>query len=215
MTGDKQETAMNISLTCGHITSDMHIFYLTTKGKGDQSVLEEVIKNYLEILKNDKNNKKFALVVDGYALIHILLKFREKFKKIAIQCDAVLCCRMSPLQKANVVQIIRRSKEQPITLAIGDGANDCSMIQEAHVGVGIVGNEGRQAAMCSDFSLKKFYFLRQLLLVHGHYFYTRLAYTVVYFFYKNVLFIVPVIIYIFHSGFSPVVYLLLILFYQF
>lgn len=196
---------MNISLTCGHITSDMHIFYLTTKGKGDTTILEEVIDNYINTIERSRETKKFALVVDGHALIYILLKYKEKFEMIAIKCDAVLCCRMSPLQKANIVQMIRCLKEQPITLAIGDGANDCSMIQEAHVGVGIVGNEGRQAAMCSDFCIKKFYFLRQLLFIHGHYFYTRLAYTVVYFFYKNVLFIVPVILYMLHSGFSPVV----------
>ena len=70
------------------------------------------------------------------------------------------------------------------TFAIGDGANDCSMIQEAHVGCGIMGKEGRQAVRCSDYAFHRFYYLKRVLLVHGHYFYIRLANTVQYFFYK-------------------------------
>lgn len=79
--------------------------------------------------------------------------------------------------------------DTPITAAIGDGANDVSMIQEAHVGLGIVGKEGRQAALCSDYSFSNFCMLKKILLVHGHYFSYRFSLLVLYFFYKNLVFI--------------------------
>jgi len=96
----------------------------------------------------------------------------------------VLCCRSTPLQKASVVKLAKE-KLNGKTLAIGDGANDVSMIQCADVGVGISGQEGMQAVMASDFALARFKFLRRLLLVHGHWCYDRLARTVLYFFHKN------------------------------
>lgn len=82
-----------------------------------------------------------------------------------------------------------------MTLAIGDGANDVAMIREAHVGVAILGKEGRQAARSSDYAFGKFKFLARLILVHGHYSYYRISYTVLYFFYKNVVVMVPLILY--------------------
>ena len=81
----------------------------------------------------------------------------------------------------------------PITLAIGDGANDVAMIREAHVGVAVLGNEGRQAARASDYAMGKFKFLARLLLVHGHYSYLRIAYTIQFFFYKNIVIISPLV----------------------
>lgn len=80
--------------------------------------------------------------------------------------------------------MVKENGHNPTTLAIGDGANDCSMIQEAHVGVGIMGKEGRQATQCSDYAIAKFKFLKRLLLVHGHWYYIRIATLVQYFFYK-------------------------------
>ena len=85
-----------------------------------------------------------------------------------------------------VVHLMKYSSEKPITLAIGDGANDCSMIQEAHVGIGVMGKEGRQAVRTSDYAISRFKYLRRVLLVHGHLYYIRLATVVQYFFYKVV-----------------------------
>ena len=79
---------------------------------------------------------------------------------------------------------MKHCTERPITLAIGDGANDCSMIQEAHVGIGVMGKEGRQAVRTSDYAISRFKYLRRILLVHGHFYYIRLAAVVQYFFYK-------------------------------
>ena len=77
----------------------------------------------------------------------------------------------------------------PITLAIGDGANDVSMIQEAHVGVGIQGLEGRQAVNASDFSIPEFQALQRMLLVHGGWNYRRMSKTVRFFLLKNIVFV--------------------------
>ena len=82
---------------------------------------------------------------------------------------------------------MKNSSERPITLAIGDGANDCSMIQEAHVGIGVMGKEGRQAVRTSDYAISRFKYLRRVLLVHGHLYYIRLATVVQYFFYKVII----------------------------
>jgi phospholipid-translocating ATPase len=87
-----------------------------------------------------------------------------------------------------VVRLIKRSEKKPVTCAIGDGANDVSMIQEAHIGLGIFGKEGRNAARSADFAFAKFKFLKRALLVHGYLYYTRIAILVNYFFYKVIIY---------------------------
>ncbi len=69
-----------------------------------------------------------------------------------MQCEGVICCRVSPLQKALVVKLVKDGVGA-MTLAIGDGANDVSMIQAADVGVGISGEEGLQAVNSSDYAI--------------------------------------------------------------
>ena len=93
---------------------------------------------------------------------------------------------MSPLQKSEIVKMMKNSPMKPITAAVGDGGNDVSMIQEAHVGLGIMGKEGRAAVRAADFAFAKFRFLQKILLVHGHWFYNRMTVLVHYFFYKNI-----------------------------
>lgn len=104
---------------------------------------------------------------------------------LTVLCKAVICCRVSPLQKALVVKLVKKY-DKSILLAIGDGANDVSMIQAAHVGVGISGVEGLQAARSADFAISQFRFLKKLLLVHGSWAYQRLSKMIFYYFYKNV-----------------------------
>jgi phospholipid-transporting ATPase len=116
-----------------------------------------------------------ALVIDGKSLTFALEKEISKiFLELAIMCKAVICCRVSPLQKALVVKLVKKN-QKAILLAIGDGANDVSMIQAAHVGVGISGVEGLQAARSADVAISQFRFLKKLLLVHGAWSYRRLS----------------------------------------
>jgi len=106
------------------------------------------------------------------------------FLRLSKRCASVLCCRSTPLQKAYLVKVVKEELNLR-TLAIGDGANDVSMIQMADVGVGISGQEGMQAVMAADFTLPRFRYLERLLLAHGYWCYDRLSRMILYFFYKN------------------------------
>uniref|UniRef100_A0A8B9J2C5 Phospholipid-transporting ATPase n=1 Tax=Amazona collaria TaxID=241587 RepID=A0A8B9J2C5_9PSIT len=219
LTGDKMETAAATCYACKLFRRNTQILELTTKKIEEQSlhdVLFDLSKTVLrhsgsltrDTLSTDMQD--YGLIIDGAALSLIMKprqdgssgNYRELFLEICRNCSAVLCCRMAPLQKAQIVKLIKLSKEHPITLAIGDGANDVSMILEAHVGIGIIGKEGRQAARNSDYAIPKFKHLKKMLLVHGHFYYVRISELVQYFFYKNVCFIFPQFLYQFFCGFS-------------
>jgi P-type E1-E2 ATPase len=123
--------------------------------------------------------------VDGKTLHFILKDHREDFLELSTQCEAVICNRVAPLQKAEVVRLVAEGKDA-VTLSIGDGGNDVSMIQQAHIGVGIQGREGSQAARASDFALPQFRHLQRLLTVHGRYSLLRNTKVIYYCFYKNI-----------------------------
>lgn len=202
LTGDKVETAVNISFSCGHLKPSARQLYLT--GHSSSETCYQTLKTHRAQVSRERQ-QHFGLIVDGQSLYFALNateKHKEAFSEVCKACTAVICCRMSPLQKCQVVQLVKGFSEKPITAAIGDGANDVSMIQEAHVGLGIMGKEGRQAVRCSDFAFARFKFLRRVLLVHGHWYYLRVATLVQYFFYKNIVFITPQLYYGFSNCFS-------------
>ncbi|XP_044144574.1 phospholipid-transporting ATPase IF isoform X2 [Bufo gargarizans] len=199
LTGDKHETAVSVSLSCGHFHRTMNVLELVQQ-KSDHECAEQL--RQLDRRLREDHVIQHGLVVDGASLSLALRGHEKLFMDVCKNCSAVLCCRMAPLQKAKVVRLFKTSPEKPITLAIGDGANDVSMIQEAHVGIGIMGKEGRQAVRNSDYAIARFKFLSKLLLVHGHYYYIRIATLVQYFFYKNVCFITPQFLYQFLCLFS-------------
>ncbi|KNC27437.1 hypothetical protein FF38_06498, partial [Lucilia cuprina] len=177
LTGDKVETAVNIALACGHITPDSYRHF----------ILEcQTKQEFLNSLEDIKDKTNIALIMDGISLSVALSLAPDEFRAMALKCSAVLCCRLNPLQKSEVVSLIKQEKGY-LTAAVGDGANDVSMIQEADVGIGIMGKEGLQAARCSDFSIAKFFMLQRLLLVHGHYNTARLSFLVLFYCYKNIL----------------------------
>ncbi|XP_068811305.1 phospholipid-transporting ATPase IF isoform X11 [Struthio camelus] len=199
LTGDKHETAVSVSLSCGHFHRTMNILELV-QHKSDSTCAEQ-LRQLAKRIKED-HVIQHGLVVDGTSLSLALREHEKLFMEVCKNCSAVLCCRMAPLQKAKVVRLLKTSPEKPITLAVGDGANDVSMIQEAHVGIGIMGKEGRQAVRNSDYAIARFKFLSKLLFVHGHFYYIRIATLVQYFFYKNVCFITPQFLYQFFCLFS-------------
>lgn len=130
-----------------------------------------------------KTSEGLALVVDGRSLAVILAypDLSDPFIDLCFACESILCCRVSPKQKAMVTRLVRsKLRGKGLCLAIGDGANDVGMIQAADIGVGISGLEGAQAAMAADYSIGQFRFLERLLLVHGHWCYRRLAFTINY-----------------------------------
>ena len=129
-------------------------------------------------------------------------KLKDTFLYITDQMDVVIACRVSPKQKGDIVEMIRIRYPKKMTLAIGDGANDVAMILKAHVGVGIAGREGMQAARSSDYAIGKFKFLRNLLLYHGREAYRRNTWIICYNFYKNFLYVIVQYYFGFYSVFS-------------
>ena len=126
----------------------------------------------------------FAVVIDGDTLRHALTdELKPLFLNLGTQCETVVCCRVSPAQKALTVKLVKEGRNA-MTLSIGDGANDVAMIQEANIGCGLLGLEGSQAAMSADYAFGQFRFLTKLLLVHGRWSYQRVADMHSNFFYK-------------------------------
>ncbi|XP_073997517.1 ATPase phospholipid transporting 8A1 isoform X3 [Rhodnius prolixus] len=196
LTGDKQETAINIgysSKLIGHATPLILINETTLDG-----VREAVLHNVASV----DPGGDFALVIDGQALKFALShELKTDFLQLCIACKSVICCRVSPMQKAEVVELVT-SQTTSVTLAIGDGANDVAMIQKAHVGIGISGVEGLQAACASDYSIAQFRFLLRLLFVHGSWNYSRMCKLILYSFYKNICLYVMELWFAIYSGWS-------------
>ncbi|PWW78449.1 phospholipid-translocating P-type ATPase [Tuber magnatum] len=177
LTGDKVETAINIGFSCNLLDNGMELIQFKS---GENTELKAAKKDH------NPPPPTHALVIDGDALKLVLEdELKMKFLLLCKQCKAVLCCRVSPSQKAAVCQMVKSGLDV-MTLSIGDGANDVAMIQEADVGVGIAGEEGRQAVMCSDYAIGQFRFLSRLVLVHGRWSYRRVAEMTANFFYKNI-----------------------------
>ncbi|EGC31992.1 hypothetical protein DICPUDRAFT_49853 [Dictyostelium purpureum] len=187
LTGDKQETAINIGYSCQLLTPEMELVIINEQSKENTIVELNRRLNDLSTRSNSTENKEqMALIVDGNTLNHALEgHIKYSLLKLAKNCSAVVCCRVSPSQKAQLVRLVKDNLAS-VTLAVGDGANDVSMIQAAHVGIGISGEEGLQACRSSDYSIGQFRFLVRLLLVHGRYSYRRISKLVCYCFYKNI-----------------------------
>lgn len=215
LTGDKVETAINIGYSCNLLDNSMELLVLQFKNKPLDEV-EAILDGFLQrfgityseeaMLKAKADHSvpsgQFAMVVDGDALEQVLdPSLKDKFVLLGKQCKSVLCCRVSPSQKASVVSAVKQTLDVT-TLSIGDGANDVAMIQEADVGVGIAGVEGRQAVMSSDYAFGQFRFLTRLLLVHGRWDYRRLTEMTANLFFKNVVFTLTLFWYGIHNNFD-------------
>ncbi|KAM6361016.1 phospholipid-transporting ATPase IA isoform 3-T3 [Alca torda] len=200
LTGDKQETAINIGHSCKLLRKNMGLIVIN---EGSLDGTRETLSHHCSTLGDAlRKENDFALIIDGKSLKYALtFGVRQYFLDLALSCKAVICCRVSPLQKSEVVEMVKK-QVKVVTLAIGDGANDVSMIQTAHVGVGISGNEGLQAANSSDYSIAQFKYLKNLLLVHGAWNYNRVAKCILYCFYKNIVLYIIEIWFAFVNGFS-------------
>ncbi|CAF0853814.1 unnamed protein product [Adineta steineri] len=230
LTGDKIETAENVGFSCRLLKNNMIIKRIDEETQADvtfalnkfRNELIEKIEQLYNIHIDDRNKRLqwknfniplqkinsehhfqgFSLLITGTALIHALSnELKMSFLELSTMCKTVICCRVTPLQKAQIVELIRKN-DKVITLAIGDGANDVSMIQKAHIGIGISGQEGRQAVLASDYSIGQFRFLERLLFVHGRWSYIRISKFLRYFFYKNFAFTFCQFWFAFYCGFS-------------
>ena len=201
LTGDKMNTAYNIGLSCNLISADMKTFNICGKEKRKDENLKDINKEernqvIIDFGKefqgfksqfNSMEKPSFGILVDEKALLTINDNedMQKIFLGIAKDAEAVICCRVSPLQKSQVVKMMKKYDQNGITLAIGDGGNDVPMIMEAHIGVGIYGEEGLRAVQSSDYAIGEFKILRELLLSHGRMNYVRNSECIHYFFFKN------------------------------
>ncbi|RYP48843.1 hypothetical protein DL768_005351 [Monosporascus sp. mg162] len=203
LTGDRQETAINIGMSSKLLSEDMMLLIVNEE---TAVATRDNIQKKLDAIRNNADASvemdALALVIDGKSLTYALEKDMEKiFYDLAVMCKAVICCRVSPLQKALVVKMVKKFSSE-VLLAIGDGANDVSMIQAAHIGVGISGLEGLQAARSADISIAQFRYLRKLTLVHGAWSYQRITKTILFSFYKNIALYMTQFWYTFQNVFS-------------
>jgi len=203
LTGDKLETAIEIGYSTNVLSQDMDVQVLD-EDKSGANHLEEIRRSW-SVNKNDEDRAKRAIVVTGGALQNIFSddKAKDLLLKVATSSAVLIACRVSPAQKAEMVQFVREGqKPTPITLAVGDGANDVPMIQTAQVGVGIAGREGRQAVNNSDFAIGQFKYLERLLFVHGRWNYRRACKFTNFTFWRNTVYVLMLVYYSELSGFS-------------
>ncbi|ORX48008.1 aminophospholipid-transporting P-type ATPase [Hesseltinella vesiculosa] len=165
LTGDKIETATCIAVSSKLVSRNQSI-HQVAKLKSAIEAMDEI-----DALQSKTD---CCLVIDGESLQLCLESCQEEFIEVATRLPVVVCCRCSPTQKADITRLIKGYTKKRV-LCIGDGGNDVSMIQAAHVGVGIVGKEGRQASLAADFSITQFSHLTKLLLWHGRNSYKRSA----------------------------------------
>ncbi|KAI0289421.1 hypothetical protein B0F90DRAFT_1812527 [Multifurca ochricompacta] len=203
LTGDKVQTAIEIAFSCNLLKNDMEIMILSADTiDGARVQIEAGLNKIASVLgppSRDPSKRhfssdvkaSFAVVIDGDTLRYALdPALKPLFLNLGTQCETVVCCRVSPAQKALTVKLVKEGRDA-MTLSIGDGANDVAMIQEANIGVGLFGLEGSQAAMSADYAFGQFRFLTKLLIVHGRWSYRRIADMHSNFFYKNVIWTLP------------------------
>ncbi|XP_042049381.1 phospholipid-transporting ATPase 2-like isoform X2 [Salvia splendens] len=200
LTGDKMSTAIQIALSCNFVSPEPKGQLLIIDGKTEDEVCRSLERVLLTTRITESESKDVAFVVDGWALEIALKHYRKPFTELAILSRTAICCRVTPSQKAQLVELLKLGDYR--TLAIGDGGNDVRMIQQADIGVGISGREGLQAARAADYSIGKFRFLKRLILVHGRYSYNRTAFLSQYSFYKSLLICFIQIFFSFISGIS-------------
>lgn len=206
LTGDKEETAINIAFACQLLDTATNITTINKKTHPSRGRIAEALRQATQSAEHGAQNgmDKHALVIDGEAIEMVMT---DKDCKLAMLlftqlCHSVVGCRCAPSQKAQLVELVRFNVQGAITLAIGDGANDVAMIQAAHCGVGISGQEGLQAANSADFSIAQFRFLVEMLLIHGRNNYRRMSTMVMYIFYKNMVLTLATFFYAIYSAWS-------------
>ncbi|XP_015238140.1 PREDICTED: phospholipid-transporting ATPase IC-like isoform X1 [Cyprinodon variegatus] len=191
LTGDKKETAVNIGYSCKLLDPDSRLLEWQELRQILQSADPQVSffkakQTELWATHKEMARAKTSVVLTGSELA----EFEERpewgasFMSVAEQCQSVLCCRVTPAQKADIVKLVKKHTSS-ITMSIGDGANDVNMIKTAHIGVGLAGVEGGQAVQNADFAVSQFRFLQRLLLIHGRWSYRRISLFLCYFLFKT------------------------------
>ena len=226
LTGDKQDTAEQIGKQSKLINDETVLYNLSVdignKNELYDKISELISKFYLDQFLEEKkfdieriyeilneegefedSMSNISLIVDGISLENILSDetLRKMFFLLGIISKSVICCRVSPKQKSDIVKLTKNYGNF-VTLSIGDGANDVPMIMEASIGVGVQGQEGTQAVRSADYSIGKFKFLEKLILFYGRNGYIKISKYICYYFYKNIVLVITELIFVFYDGWS-------------
>jgi magnesium-transporting ATPase (P-type) len=183
LTGDKTETAVDIAKSCKLFGDDTKLAY-AVMGRNEKEAEDRLLKAYSEL----DNSSDCGLVLDGTTVQFAMANkdCRKLIFDLGINSRACVCARLSPMQKLELVKLVRHHAPHAITLSVGDGANDVPMIYGAHVGVAVRGKEGTQAVQASDVAISQFRFLAKLLQCHGRRAYRRVAVFLIWYIYKNI-----------------------------
>lgn len=204
LTGDKRETAVTVAATSNLLdprTSWIGHVDIGAAQIGEPQALLNVKQGLLALEQHLNNGEDCTLVIDGPALDISMECHFDLFLDISRRVNSGICCRLTPLQKANVVHMFQKFTGKT-ALAIGDGANDVSMIQEGRIGIGIRGFEGSQASLSADYAIASFKDLRRLCAIHGQYAYYRNSSCVLVSLYKNFVLSFIQVIFACYCGFS-------------
>jgi phospholipid-translocating P-type ATPase (flippase) len=208
LTGDKRETAVTIAATSKLLDPQVHrVIHLDVSHMNHDSeegmalVFEQVEQQIAEATQIALQHPT-VVVIDGKTL-HTALQMQDgqPFLELGSSCFSGVCCRLTPLQKAEIVKLFQNSSDTT-AVAVGDGANDVSMIQEGKVGIGIMGREGSQAELASDFAVPKFRHLKTLMMVHGRDANYRNSGTIAYSLFKNMALSFCLTLYGIHSAYA-------------
>lgn len=216
LTGDKEETSIEIAKSCNLLHPQTELITFFTADLLETTEKLNFLQAKYNLTPNDlqKSNKlpinSLAISINGIGLSIIKSDpdLSKKFFALGLISSTCICCRLSPSQKQDIVKLCRKLGNW-MTLAIGDGANDVSMIQEAHIGIGISGKDGTQAVLAAEFAFDQFSCLSRLLLTHGSYAYKRVSFYVQFYFYKDFAYSAPEVWFSIFSGFSGQLYVLL------
>eukprot|EP01137_Pigoraptor_chileana_P025686 Opistho-2@95508 len=201
LTGDKYSTAIQIATSCNLMAPAPEGQLLTIRGSSEEEIGTSLEQTSAKVRRLPPASR-YSVIIEGSSLGHVLSNHvtKAEFLSLGLAAQTVICCRVTPAQKGSVVELARGTEH--VTLAIGDGGNDVAMIQKAHVGVGIVGKEGLQAARAADYSIAKFRYLERLILIHGRYSFKRTSFIALYSFQKSLYICFIQIFFAFMSGFS-------------
>ena len=202
---------MEIGLRCGLYDRETMTILRVTESTDETELLQSLNEHVDTLISTPEASLVMAVAGKSLPVIYQSKELSELIKLLFMNCEAVIVYRSSPSQKAETVTYIRKNIENQwfsnlTTMAIGDGANDVNMIQSAHIGIGIFGKEGNQAASFADYALPSFRDLRQLLFWHGRSMGVKSTNFACWFAYKGMLFSVPLIFFNAYTAFSGLTY---------
>lgn len=239
VTGDSKGPSIESAYLSKLLVPPCRIFHAKLENNDGKEALNkestDLYSRFVQERQDGMNTQQLCLVVEGADLNNFFITpdVQTCFINMACSADIVIACGLTPIQKAELVKLVKlRLAPTPITLAIGDGLNDIKMIQEAHIGVGVINPDNPHAASYADFAVTSFSSLKQLLFLQGSRTLQAMCIVVYWSYFKSLCFVMPLFYYqgytnwagldlygsfiqlLFHTVFTPIPVVLCALFYK-